>query len=100
MASLSAVKLELNKGVNNMGFGSGFSKAVRRMTPEEIASNNKLKAESATKPTATAKPAMRYAPLDLSDTGRPSLNLKNKEALNPSLQAPMTLYDRQMLKGK
>jgi hypothetical protein len=99
MASLFVVKLELNKGVNNMGFGSGL-KAVRRMTPEEIASNNKLKAESATKPTATAKPAMRYAPLDLSDTGRPSLNLKNKKALNPSLQAPMTLYDRQMLKGK
>jgi hypothetical protein len=48
--------------------------------------------------TAT-KPAMRYAPLDLSDTGGPS-NLKNKKALNPSLQAPMTLYDRQMLKGK
>jgi hypothetical protein len=43
---------------------------------------------------------MRYAPLDLSDTGRPPLNLKNKKALNPSLQAPMTLYDRQMLKGK
>jgi hypothetical protein len=99
MASLFVVKLELNKGVNNMGFGSAF-KAVRRMTPEEIASNNKLKAESATKPTATAKPAMRYAPLDLSDTGRPPLNLKNKKALNPSLQAPMTLYDRQMLKGK
>ena len=93
MASLSAVKLELNKGVNNMGFGSGFSKAVRRMTPEQIAS-------SAAKSAPTAKPAMRYAPLDLSDTGRPSLNLKNKEALNPSLQAPMTLYDRQMLKGK
>jgi hypothetical protein len=82
-----------------MGFGSAL-KAVRRMTPEEIVSNNKLKAESATKPTATAKPAMRYAPLDLSDTGGPSLNLKNKKALNPSLQAPMTLYDRQMLKGK
>ena len=49
---------------------------------------------------ATAKPAMRSAPLDLSDTGRPPLNLKNKKALNPSLQAPMTLYDRQMLKGK
>jgi hypothetical protein len=46
MALLSVVKLELNKGVNNMGFGSGFSKAVRRMTPEEIASNNKLKAEA------------------------------------------------------
>jgi hypothetical protein len=45
MALLSVVKLELNKGVNNMGFGSGL-KAVRRMTPEEIASNNKLKAES------------------------------------------------------
>jgi hypothetical protein len=82
-----------------MGFGSAL-KAVRRMTQEEIASNNKLKAESATKSTATAKPAMRYAPLDLSDTGGPSLNLKNKKALNPSLQAPMTLYDRQMLKGK
>ena len=103
MALLSVVKLELNKGVNNMGFGSGFSKAVRRMTPEEIASKmdrtNKLKTVK-TKPTATAKPAMRYAPLDLSDTGRPPLNLKNKKALNPSLQAPMTLYDRQMLKGK
>ena len=45
MASLSAVKLELNKGVNNMGVTSGL-KAVRRMTPEQIASNNKLKAES------------------------------------------------------
>jgi hypothetical protein len=81
-----------------MGFGSGFSKAVRRMTPEEIASNNSK--QNLPKPTATAKPAMRYAPLDLSDTGRPPLNLKNKKALNPSLQAPMTLYDRQMLKGK
>ena len=100
MASLFVVKLELNKGVNNMGFGSVFSKAVRRMTPEEIASNNKLKAESAAKSAPTATPAMRYAPLDLSDTGRPPLNLKNKKALNPSLQAPMTLYDRQMLKGK
>ena len=45
MASLSAVKLELDKGVNNMGVTSGL-KAVRRMTPEQIASNNKLKAES------------------------------------------------------
>jgi hypothetical protein len=36
--------------------------------------------------TATAKPAMRYAPLDLSDTGGPSLNLKKKKALNPSLK--------------
>jgi hypothetical protein len=99
MALLSVVKLELNKGVNNMGVTSGL-KAVRRMTPEEIASNNKLKAESAAKSAPTATPAMRYAPLDLSDTGRPPLNLKNKKALNPSLQAPMTLYDRQMLKGK
>ena len=36
-----------------MGFGSGL-KTVRRMTPEEIASNNKLKAESAAKSTPTA----------------------------------------------
>ena len=87
MALLSVVKLELNKGVDNMGFASaGLAAGVLK------------KVEPTT--TATAKPAMRYAPLDLSDTGRPSLNLKNKEALNPSLQAPMTLYDRQMLKGK
>ena len=91
MASLSVVKLELNKGANNMGFGSALKKAMTN-------AGYIKKVEPTT--TATAKPAMRYAPLDLSDTGGPSLNLKNKKALNPSLQAPMTLYDRQMLKGR
>ena len=100
-----------------MGFGSGagIGKAIRRVTPEESASSAaktstiandgkglgyKQKAVFATIPAIKPQPAMRYAPLDLSDTGRPPLNLKNKKALNPSLQAPMTLYDRQMLKGK
>ena len=92
MALLSVVKLELNKGVNNMGFGSGLKSDLVK---QFIKTRGVLK-ETA----ATATPAMRYAPLDLSDTGGPSLNLKNKKALNPSLQAPMTLYDRQMLKGK
>ena len=128
MALLSVVKLELNKGVNNMGFGSGAGigkainlvssvgkeKIVTAMKDAALAKKNgsvagigsALKKAMGnagllkTKTTATAKPAMRYAPLDLSDTGGPSLNLKNKKALNPSLQAPMTLYDRQMLKGK
>ena len=90
MALLSVVKLELNKGVNNMAFGSGIGTAVKKVLLKKV--------EPTT--TATAKPAMRYAPLDLSDTGMPSLNLKKKKSLNPSLQAPMTLYDRQMLKGK
>ena len=123
MASLFVVKLELNKGANNMGFGrwEGINKAIRRVTPEESASSaaktstiandgkglghkqlkiDRQKAVFATIPAIKPQPAMRYAPLDLSDTGRPPLNLKNKKALNPSLQAPMTLYDRQMLKGK
>ena len=45
-----------------MGVTSGL-RAVRRMTPEEIASNNKLKAESAAKsaPTATAPRTMGRA---------------------------------------
>ena len=78
-----------------MGFGSVGGGALKKAMTN---AGYIKKVEPTT--TATAKPAMRYAPLDLSDTGRPPLNLKNKKALNPSLQAPMTLYDRQMLKGK
>jgi hypothetical protein len=61
-----------------MGIGSGLKSDLVK---QFIKTRGVLK-ETA----ATAKPAMRYAPLDLSDTGRPSLNLKNKEALKQNLQ--------------
>jgi len=75
-----------------MGFGS----AIKGLATKGVFK----KVDASEQPQTTAAPAMRYAPLNLSDMGQAPLNLKKKKSLNPSLQAPMTLYDRQMLKGK
>jgi len=88
-----------------MGFESAIkglaTKGVFKKVPYANALLRKaINSDASEQPQTTAAPSMRYAPLDLSDTGQASLNLKKKKSLNPSLQAPMTLYDRQMLKGK